>query len=260
MLLQKSRIRSVLLIFALIFEKGKKVMRGNAIVDLIFLLVGVAIVLLCAKRGFLKSAIHFLRTVLAFVLTYFLGGKLAQLLSDKWILHSVQDFVYDRINGIYQNTAGQLDAQAVIDSLPSYLMTEEMQEKLHAAQGSGEELVLKMTNSVSQPIASFFSNILGYIGVFILAVIGLWIAAAILDKVVSHIKFLNSANTLLGAVLGLLITVTVWLAAASLMKVFFADSYVYNESVLVKFLGDGGLLKGLRFLDIGGFWFEELLK
>ena len=234
-------------------------MRGNAIADLIFLIVGVVIVLICAKRGFLKSAIHFLKTVLAFVIAYFWGGKLAQFLSERWIFGSVYNFVYDKINGIYQSTAGQMDAQAVIDSLPSFLMTEEMQAKIHAAQGSGEELVFEMTNSVSQPIASLFSNILGYIGVFILALIGLWILAAVLDKVVSHFDVLHSLNTLLGAVLGLLIAFTVLLATASLMKVFFANSYVYTESILVKFLGDGGLLSGLKFLDVGGSWFAELL-
>lgn len=234
-------------------------MRGNVIADLIFLIVGVAIVLVCAKRGILKSAIHFLKTVLAFVIAYTLGGKLAQVLSDRWIFGSVHRFVFDKINGIYQSTAGNMNAEDVIESLPSFLMTEEMQAKLHAAQGSGEELVLQMTDSVSRPIASLFSNILGYIGVFLLALVGLWILAAILDKVVSKFRILNSLNTLLGAILGLLIAVTVLLAAASLMKVFFASSYVYTESVIVRFFGDGGLLNGLKFLDIGGSWFAELL-
>lgn len=234
-------------------------MMGNAVADLIFLLVGAAIVLLCAKRGFLKSAIHFLKTILAFVIAYFLGSKLAQFLSDQWIFGSVRRFVYGEINSIYQSTAGSMNAQDVIDSLPSFLMTEEMQAKLQAAEGSGEELVSQMTDSISGPIASLFSNILGYVGVFVIAFVGLWLLAAVLDKIVSRIKFLRSANTLLGALLGLLIAVTVLLAAASLMKVFFASSSIYTDSVIVKFFGDGGLLKGLKFLDIGGSWFSELL-
>ena len=232
---------------------------GNLIVDVIFLMIGLAIVLACAKRGFIKSMIHFFKTVLAFVIAYFLGSKLAEFLCNNWIGAAVRNFVYDKINGIYQSTAGSLNAEEVIDSLPGFLMTEEMQANLHAAQGSGEELVHSMTDSIASPIASLFSNILGYVGVFIIALVGLWIAASILTKLIEHIRLLNMVNVVLGCVLGLLIAVTVLFVLASLLKLFFADSAIYTESVIVRFFGESPILKTIRFLDVGGSWFAELL-
>ncbi|MBR2020638.1 MAG: CvpA family protein [Clostridia bacterium] len=234
-------------------------MKGNVIVDLLFLIIGLLIVFICAKRGILKSAIHFCKTIFAFLIAYFLGGKLAALLADLWIGAGVRNAVYNTVNGVYQSTAGTMNAQDVIDSLPGFLMTEEMQAKLHAAEGSGEALVNSMTDSIATPITSLVSNILGYVLVFLLALVGLWILAAVLDKMVSHIPVLGKLNTVLGALLGLLIATAVLLALASLVKVFFANSPIYTESVFVKFLGDGALLKGLKFLDFGNAWFSQLL-
>lgn len=233
---------------------------GHILADIIFLIFGIAIILICAKRGFLKSVIHFFKTILAFVIAYFLGSRLAQFLCDNWIGGAVRNFIFDKINGVYQSAANSFNAEDVISSLPDFLMTEEMQSKLHAAEGSGAELVDSMTDAISTPIASLFSNILGYVGVFILALIGLWLLATVLDKLVEHMRFINTLNTLLGALLGLLVAVTVLSVVASLLRFFFAESPLYTESAVVKFFGESFLLKGLNFLDVGGSWFAELLN
>ena len=232
---------------------------GNWIFDLLFVLIAAVLIFACAKRGFIKSIIHFFKTLLAFVAAYLFGGQLAAFLCDHWIGGAVRGFVYGKIDAIYQGAAGSLDADAVIESMPSFLITEEVQAQLHAAQGSGEMLVNSMTDSISAPIASLFSNVLGYLLTFVIALIVLWIAAALLTKLVEHISLLHTLNVVLGCVLGLLIAVTVLLVLSSIIKFFFADSALYTESVVVKFFGESFLLKTLRFLDVGSTWFAELL-
>ncbi len=232
---------------------------GHILFDIAFVLVGLGFIFAYARRGFLKSIIHFFKTILAFVFAYFLGGALAKVLCDNWIGGAVRDFIYNKINGLYQGAGESFDADAVISSLPEFLMTEEMQASLAAAEGSGEALVNSMTDAVSMPIASLISNVLGYIGVFVIALIGLWIVAGILDKIVSHIPLLGSLNALLGALLGLVIALTVLFAVSSLIKQFFADSPIYTQTVIVKLFGESSILEFLSFLNLGDTWFAKLL-
>ena len=70
---------------------------GHILADIIFLIFGIAIILICAKRGFLKSVIHFFKTILAFVIAYFLESRLAQFLCDNWIGGAVRNFIFDKI-------------------------------------------------------------------------------------------------------------------------------------------------------------------
>ncbi|MBE6552719.1 MAG: CvpA family protein [Ruminococcaceae bacterium] len=232
---------------------------GHLLFDAAFVIVGLGFIFAYAKRGFLKSILHFFKTILAFVIAYFFGGKLAKVLCDNWIGGAVRDFIYNKINGIYQGAAESFDADAVISSLPDFLMTEEMQANLAAAEGSGETLVNSMTDALSMPIASLISNILGYVGVFLIALIGLWIVAGILDKIVSHLPLLGSINTILGALLGLVIALAVLFAASSLIKQFFAESPIYTQTVIVKLFGESSMLEFLSFLNLGDTWFAELL-
>jgi uncharacterized membrane protein required for colicin V production len=224
---------------------------GHVIADILFLVVGVGLVLVCAKRGFLKSAIHFLKTVLAFVFAYLFGSKLGQFLCDKFIAAPVREWVYGRLEGLYTQAASSVNAEAIASEFPDFLLSDEIKANLSAAEGSGEELLNTMTDSIATPAATVISNILGYIGVFVISLVLLWVAAIVLTKLVERITFLHRINTALGALLGLLIAVTLLFVAASVIKFISAESELYTGSVIVKFFGDSALLEKLKFLNIG---------
>ena len=231
----------------------------NWVVDGLFVLVGLAIIFSGAKRGLIKSVIHFFKTLLAFFAAYLWGSALGAFLRDRFIAEPVRSFVYDKFNGLYTQAAEGFDAQAALGSLPQFLQTEEVRAKLASAEGTGEALVNSMTDAVATPIATVFSNILGYVLVVLLAIVVLSIGAAILTHVIESWKLLDRLNTILGAVLGLLVAAVVLLAAASVIKFFFGNAELYTNSIVVRFLGDSGLLKALSFLDLGGNWFADLL-
>ena len=229
------------------------------LLDAAFLIVGISLVFAYARRGLIKSVLHFFKTILAFVAAYLFGGKLAQVLCDNWLGGVVRGFIYDKINGVYQSAAESFNADAVIASLPDFLMTEEMRANLAAAEGSGEQLVNAMTDSISTPIASLFSNILGYVGVFLIALVVLWIAAGILSTICDKLPIIGTLNTVLGALLGLLIALMVLFAASSLIRQFFAQSPIYTKTFIVKLFGESSLLNVLTFLNLGDTWFASLL-
>ena len=153
---------------------------GHIIVDVAFLAFAIISVLLGAKRGLLRSVVHFFKYIFAFVAASALGP-------------------------------------------------------------------------------AFSSPILGYIVVFIGSLIVLSVLAYFLTKIIKHMGLLGRLNTLLGAVFGALMAVTILLVVASLLKHFFGDSTLYTDSVVVKFVGESLFLEKLSFLNIGKKIFADFV-
>ncbi len=224
------------------------------IIDFIFVLVGLALILTCAKRGLIKSAIHFGKTILSFVFAYLFGSKLGQLVCEKWISAPVHDWVYGKLEGLYAQQADSMNVESITSAFPDFVMSEEVKANLQSASGSGEQLLSDMTDAIATPAATVISNVIGYVGVFLISIVLLSLAALLLTKLVEHISFLHTVNTVLGGVLGLLIALTVLFVAASAIKFVAGSSALYADSVIVKFFGDSKLLESLKFLN-----FQELL-
>ena len=58
---------------------------GNLIVDIVLVVLALSMIFFYAKRGFFKSLIHSLKGILALVITYFFGGRLAAFISEKFV-------------------------------------------------------------------------------------------------------------------------------------------------------------------------------
>ena len=222
----------------------------NVTLDILFLIATAVMVIVCVKRGFLKSVIHFLKTILAFVAAYLLGAPVGRFLCEKIFLPSVRGSVYEKVHSMYSEMTAGFEPQKIIDAMPSFTMTEDVKQKLLSAEGAGEELVNTVTDSIATPIATAVSNVVAYIGVFVVAFIGFWLLAIVLTKMIENISLLDKANKILGGLLGLLIALTSLTVIASLLKLFWANEPIYADTVFVKFLGDSALLKVFKFLDI----------
>lgn len=226
-------------------------MNRLTIIDIILIAFGLIMILCYAKRGFFKSVIHSLKGIIALVLAYFFGGRVAAIVSEKFISEPVRDAVFKKVDSIYQSTAGSVDVEQLTTSFPDFIMTEEVQSKIASAEGTGESLVNSVTDAIASPIATVISNVIGYVLVFLVALIGLWIIASILDKIVDHLLILSTVNKLLGGVLGAIIAAVILFVVGSVMKYFFAENDIYVNSVILKFFGESSLLETHKFLDVG---------
>lgn len=232
---------------------------GNLIADLIFVAIGLAIIIVCIWRGFIKIMIRSCSLLLAVLLTYFLGGHVANLLFQGFIGEMVRNSMYETVNNIYMETAGQLDPSQLLEQIPAFLHTEELQTKLLSLGTSGEAWVNTVAEQLATPLASFISNIVGYILVFLVSLVGLFLLSIILDKIVENIPLLDRTNKILGGVCGLIIALIVMFMISSIMKLFFADSAVYANSAVIRFFGDSALLKVLKIFDVGSLLLGNLV-
>ncbi len=231
---------------------------GSMIADLIFVIIGILIVVICGKRGFIKNVLYFARTFLALASAYLFGGRLANFLCDTWIGGAVRNFMYQKVSALYADASGTADTASVIETLPPFLRTEEVQTKLDTLQASEGIWIDGATDAISAPIASLISNVLGYVAVFVLTLIALWLLVKILDATLSHTKLLGTMNTVLGMVWGALLAVMIFFVTASLIKLFFGDSAFYTESSIVRFFGDSLLLKAIKIFDVGNLLLTNL--
>ncbi len=224
---------------------------GHYIADGIFVVIAALLMITYAKRGFIKSFIRSARLILSIVAAYLWGSALGSVLCERWFARSVRSFVFDKVNGIYCGAADTFRVENVKEALPSFFLNDSTSAKLDALEGTGSDLVEQITDTVATPVASLFSNILGCILVFVLSVVVLSVGAWLLEKVISHITLLDTANTLLGLAWGSLVAVFVLFSLASLLRIFLADSAIYTESVIVKFFGESKALGAACFPDFG---------
>ncbi|MBQ9131282.1 MAG: CvpA family protein [Clostridia bacterium] len=232
-------------------------MNSSLILDIIFVLIAALIILISTKRGFVANLIRSCKWILAFVAAYLFGPKLGDLLEQLFFGKLIRGFVYDKVNSIYLSAAESFGADQVAEKLPSFLMTEEVKGKLDNLSGTGEELVNSITDTVSAPVSNLISNVLGYIGVFLIALVVLWIAVNLLNGIFEKLTLLGTVDRILGFVWGTVLSCLLLFMIASVLKVFLSTSAIYQDTWIVKFFGDSALLEVFKILDVGKSWFHN---
>ena len=141
----------------------------HLIADIIFIVFALVMIFIYAKRGFLKSLLHSLKGIIALVVAYLFGGKLAVVIADKFVSEPVRNTVFSKVDALYQDTAGAVNADQFASKFPDFILTDDVKAKIEAAEGSGEALVNSVTDSIATPISNVISSVIGYVLVFAVA-------------------------------------------------------------------------------------------
>ncbi len=231
----------------------------HLILDILFVAVAVVLIALGAKRGFIKSLIRSAKLLLSVIFAYLLGPQLGLFLKNKFIGTPVYNFVYEKVNGLYLDATSSINMDQITSSFPQFLMTEEVKQQIAGATSteSGEAMVQSVTQGIAEPISGLISNILGYVLVFVLAFVGLTVVAWLLTALSERIQLLGTANHVLGGIWGALNALIILFMAASVIKLFFAQTDFYQQTVVVRFLGDSALLEAIKIFNIGSAWFSS---
>ena len=105
------------------------------------------------------------------------------------------------------------------------------------------------------PIDGVIGKVIGAVVVFCIAFIGLSIGSWFLTKLVDRVKLMALINHLLGGVFGALSAAILLLLLSSVIKFFFEDFDLYQNTVIVQWFGESSLLDVLGFLNVGN-WFS----
>ena len=175
----------------------------NWLLDIALVSLFLIIVIIDANRGFVKAVWGFARAIASSVLAVMFGGALGTLLYKVFILDAVTDTVYttvvpmiDLSNGAY-NVAGLFERMpdGFADLLSRFGVTPESIEGLFGSITHATEAnVREMAQSIAEPV-------LGYVIIFLIAMIALFIIGKVVD-LLSKLPVINTLNSFLGAVFG----------------------------------------------------------
>jgi uncharacterized membrane protein required for colicin V production len=191
----------------------------NYVLDLVLFGVFVLFVAMGVFRGFIRSAIHFLGSIIAACLSAVLGGMAAQWLFDSMFRGALVERVQESLNML-----GTSDALSSVDnllaSLPDFIVRALQDAGVTASSISGS--IVSGSSAAAERIADLLApTFVGFLKVLAVIVIFalLMVVVRILAEVLSHVlrlPVLGQLDSILGGVCGFLLAlVLVWVMLAA---------------------------------------------
>ncbi|MGM9642379.1 MAG: CvpA family protein [Eubacteriales bacterium] len=197
----------------------------SLILDIILALLFFIIVIISAKRGFVKSVWGGVTVIGAFVLAFLFGPVLGDWIYETVMLGRVTDYVFDVIKRLVVENSGQYDVSSLFTTLPEDFTRllencgadiAELQESFELGFSMSESELYSFAGAIAEPLARTVSMAAGILGAFAIAVILLWIVG-LLFKAIVQLPLISSLDGLLGFVLGLVKgAVIIWVVCMAL--------------------------------------------
>ena len=178
----------------------------NYLIDLIIVLVFTIVVIVSAKRGFVKTAVELVGFVLAFIISTNLGNSLANLTYDKAIeppiVSAVTQNAADSTASIVDSTWDALPDIITQNSGTLGISKEFLNEKLGSTATVTEEALTELSQTAIKPIATKFLATLYSLILFIILLIVVGFLSKILNKLFSF-SIIGKLNRFLGGIIGI---------------------------------------------------------
>ncbi len=191
----------------------------NYVLDLVLFGIFVLFVAVGVFRGFIRSAIHFLGSIIAACLSAVLGGMAAQWLFDSMFRGALVERVQESLNML-----GTSDALSSVDnllaSLPDFIVRALQDAGVTASSISGS--IASQSGAAAERIADLlaptfvgFLKVLAVIVIFALLMVVVRMVAELLSHVL-RLPLLGQLDSILGGVCGFLLAlVLVWVMLAA---------------------------------------------
>ena len=222
--------------------------------DIIVVVIFAATLINCIRRGFVRSVLSLLKSVIAVVVSYMFTPALAEYFKKAFISDAITEPVKERLNVMLTETAGKFNIEKLFADKPKEFLDilsrfgvklEDFADSYGVSSQASEEYVSSLAQDITAPVVNTVANILAFIGLFVGALIILSIAILILSAVVK-LPVIRGIDKLLGTVFGLASGLVLAFSFAGLAKVGFEalasvspDTFggVIEKTVVVKFLG-----------------------
>ncbi len=188
--------------------------------DILFVCVCLLFVAIGARRGFIRSAVHFLGALLSAFLASLLGGAVAQWVFDSFFRQALAERIGESLVSLGNGDAAAA-VQQVLSSLPEFLQRAlgeagvtagSIAEGFSAGSGQAAEVIAQGLS----PVFVGFLKVLAAVVLFFLFMIAVRALGGVLGAAF-HLPVLSQVNALLGGLCGLLLAVvTVWIVLAVL--------------------------------------------
>ncbi len=195
------------------------------IVDIIYVAIAAITVAIYVKRGFFESVFRFGKYIAAIVISYFVGPFFGNLICTKFMHRALANAVENSVLSFLDSTAGAVDIDALIDSLPllirRFIDVGQTKANYGSAVSNFDEVAADFSKSVTKPIAVVISDAIAYILVFFAALFVLWVIVKLLNKIFEA-RGLNVINGVLGGLFGILTAILLMIVLTWILNLILA--------------------------------------
>ena len=197
----------------------------NLAVDIIIIIVVLLIIWLAYRRGFIKSIMGFVSTIVSLIVAYAFYPNLTLFIKEKFLIDSISGDISTTIQSFSavignNGSSGVFNLEKLADgivnndttaSLVSMLQRygqniDEFVKKLRSLANASEATVNDVnviSEDVASPTATSIASIISFILIFVACILVFKLITYILDKIFK-MPVLNFANKLLGVLFGIL--------------------------------------------------------
>lgn len=220
-------------------------MSVSLILNVVFALLALVILIVDCKRGFIKDIVFAARPLLALILARTFGILLGKGLRALVIDRAVENWVRGHVEEFY---AEHSDGAGVADFLPDWLNSDSVRAALGGVSsgGTSEEKIAETTEAISEPISAFLGNVIGYLIVFIAALLLLKLVAKILTAILEKLPIVGKLNHILGFVWGIVAALVLLYVLGWVVSLFLPEAC--EDAAVVRFFRSGWIGKALIWL------------
>ena len=229
------------------------------LLDTFLIVICLAVIVLSAKRGFVRSLMGLISKLVALFVAYTFTPALANFIKTRFIMTPVVEKIsttlksYVISNGEYDFSKLKEMPQTLSELLARYNVSPEtVQSKVDQLQTTGDEALTSVARTIADPVVTVISTAAAFILIFVAACLVLWIVTAIVDSVFKR-PVRRTANTVLGVVFGVAAAVLILFVYSSVMSSlitslgsistdWFGESVV-DQTVIVKFFAKHDVLE-----------------
>ncbi len=221
-------------------------MAASLIFDIGIALICLIIIIRNAARGFIRSFVTLMKSVLAIFLAYLFNAPLARGLSS-WLFEGLsQGWVRDLMLSTDKGS-GEYALYEIFDGIPEWFtkitVTHGIDEEKVAyyfveENLASQEIIEEFATPLGNALSMLISTVIAFVAIFIVIEIILFFVGKLLDKV-GKLPVLRTVNIILGAVVGIVVAVIIaWLISTIILYVFdFGSNYypdIFEHSIIEK--------------------------
>ena len=235
----------------------------SLVLDIILAAAAIAIVIGCVSRGFLKSVISLVSTVVAFIVAWIFTPKLSAFLSEKVFSGAIGSSVENTLNGLMPKNGDGFNISKLLEDSPEDLnrllrifgtTSEKLAQDYGSSTAADGETVRRMADTISEPIVGAASGVTAFIALFVGTLILLAILSAVLGLFV-RLPVIKGTDKVLGFVLGMVLAAIIVIVLAKIFPMAVTALEPVNPDLFGKSVIDGTVLvKPLSEIDLFGIW------
>ncbi len=183
------------------------------LLDIILVLIFLLVVIISARRGFVKCIWSVVTIIGAFVFSYMFGPTLGVWIGEAFVCDYVSSYSYEVVESIVEEKSDkdQYDVPDLFDTLPEDLISflehcgvdiDDITSGLSTSVTVSQDELYTIADSIASRVSKTISNVSGIIIVFLASIIIISLLGLIL-KLLVKVPIIKPINTFFGMILGI---------------------------------------------------------